>query len=339
MVLGRAFAQCNDRMRPMHEMHIRGIDLNLALVLQTLLEERSVSRAAARLGLSQSATSHALARLRDIVKDPLFVRTSRGLTPTVRAEGMADALTTALASIERSFFAPPAFDPAHAKRTFEIGTSDYTEHLLLPPLLTRLAKVAPHMDVRTRATPNDPMTHLAHGDLDLGMWPIQTEEKTQTLHVAELWEDRFVGVVRRGHPLLKGKVTVDRYASARHAFIAPRGKAGGAVDDALALKGRSRRVALMTPSFLIGPQVVAKTDLVITLGWRIASALAETLPLALFEPPVELAGFRLAMYWHERRHDDPAHRFLREEILAIAASLPRLPNVRGRAKRSLPSRA
>ncbi|HVH42085.1 MAG TPA: LysR family transcriptional regulator [Labilithrix sp.] len=306
----------------MHRMHIAGIDLNLAVVLHVLLEERSVSRGARRLGLSQSATSHALARLRALLHDPLFVRTSTGLVPTARAEAMASTLASALSAIEGSFFSAPVFDPATARRTFHVGTSDYAEHVFMPPLLTRLAKQAPNMDVWTRAATEGATTALAQGQLDLVIAPGTAGDRTEGLHTVALWEDHFVFVVRRGHPLTRGKLTVDRFAGARHAFIAPRGRPGGVVDEALAKRGRSRRIAFTTPNFLVAPQVVANTDLVITLASRVATVFAQALPLVLLPPPLELPGFRIAMFWHERRHADPAHQFLREEVTRAARELP-----------------
>lgn len=305
----------------MHAMHIEGIDLNLATVLHALLDERSVSRAARRLGLSQSATSHALARLRHLLGDPLFVRTPRGLTPTPRAESMAAPLSQGLAAIERSFFSPPDFDPGTARASFQLGSSDYAEHVVAPSLLVHFAEVAPGIDLHMRPAPIDIAGALAQGQLDLAFVPSPTVEPIGGLLVRELWEDHFVGVARRGHPILRGKMTLDRYLGARHAFIAPRGRAGGIVDDALAKLGRSRRVAFTTPNFLVAPEIVANTDLIITLASRIARAFARTLPLSLFEPPLALPGFRIAMLWHPRHDADPAHRFLRDEIIRVSSGL------------------
>jgi len=315
----------------MHGMHISGMDLNLAVVLHALLEERSVSRAATRLGLSQSATSHALARLRHVLGDPLFVRARAGLVPTARAEAMADTLANALGALEGSFFAPPPFEPRTAVRSFRVASSDYVEHLIGPPLLTGLARAAPNLDLWTVSAPEEATEALAQGRLDLLFQPSRPGPRDEGLHVAGMWEDHFVGVMRKGHPLSRGPLTVERFAAAKHAFIAPRGRPGGAVDAALAQLGLSRRIAFTTPNFLVGPQVVAETDLVIVLAARIARVFAERLPLVLFEPPLELPSFEIAMMWHERRHADPAHRFLREEIVRVARTLPAPGRPRARA--------
>ncbi len=306
----------------MHSMHIAGMDLNLALVLHTLLEERSVSRAGKRLALSQSATSHALGRLRELLGDPLFVRTPRGLVPTARAEAMAGTLATALASIEHALFTPTAFDPLTARRTFKVGASDYAEQLIMPELVGRLAKAGPRMDIWSRSAPTDSGAALANGEIDLMLAPPQYYEDATGMRVKELWDDDFVVVMRKGHPLAKRKLTVARYAEAEHAFIAPSGRpGGGVVDEALARVGKTRRIAFTTPNFLVAPQVVAKTDLIITLASRIARLFAKRLPLISVPPPIPLPGFRLAMLWHERSDTDPAHRFLREQLTRAATTL------------------
>jgi DNA-binding transcriptional LysR family regulator len=306
----------------MQAMHIAGIDLNLTVVLHALLSERSVSRAAKRIGLSQSATSHALARLRDLLGDPLFVRAPGGLVPTARAEAMANPLAVALSTLETTLMAPPAFDPRTTSRTFHVGASDYAEHVVMPTLLRRLAKVAPGMQVLVRPNMPDPMGALARGELDLVIDPARASGPGDRYRTAELWRDHFVGVVRRGHPLSRGKMTVERFAAARHAFVAPRGRLGGVVDDALEKLGRSRRIAFATPNFLVAPVVVAKTDLVITLAARVANEFARILPLVVFNPPFELPGFRIASFWHERQHADPSHAFLRDELSRVSAELP-----------------
>ncbi len=304
-------------------MHISGIDLNLAVVLRALLDERNVSRAARKLGLSQSATSHALGRLRDLVQDPLFVRTRAGLVPTVRAEAMASAVRSAVSALETSLFAPPPFEPLTLARTFRVRPSDYVEFLIVPRLLERLAKVAPHVDLWARPAVIEPTVALETGQLDLLVQPTRTAEPTSGLHVERLWADHFVGVMRRGHPLAKGRLTLERFAAASHALVAPTGQPGGIVEDALAKHGLSRRIAFTTPSFLVAPQVVAATDLLLIMPERVAAAIARTSQLVLFKPPLALPGFDVAMFWHGRHDSDAAHRFIRGEIARVAAALPR----------------
>ena len=307
----------------MHGVQIAAVDLNLAVVLRALLDERSVSRAAKRLGLSQSATSHALGRLRALVQDPLFVRTRTGLVPTARADAMADAVRTSVAALEATFFVPPPFDPRTVERTFHIRPSDYVECLLVPRLIERLATVAPKVDLFARPVVTEPVLALEDGQLDLLIQPTRSSEQTDGFHMEELWDERLVGIARRGHPLTRGRVTLERFANASHALVSPRGQPGGIVDDLLNQRGILRRIAFTTPSFLVAPQVVAMTDLVMVLPARIAAVLEGQLQLATFEPPIEVPGFRMAMFWHARHHADPAHAFIRREIAQVAAALPR----------------
>lgn len=307
----------------MYRMHISAVDLNLAVVLRALLDERSVSRAARQLGLSQSATSHALGRLRALVKDPLFVRTRTGLVPTARAETMADAVRSSVAALEATFFAPPPFDPRTVERAFRVRPSDYVEYLLVPRLLERLANVAPKVDVWARPAVTEPTLALEKGQLDLLIQPTRSGERTDGFHKEELWDDRLVGIARRGHPLARGRLTLERFANASHALVSPRGQPGGMVDDVLKQHGIPRRIAFTTPSFLVAPQVVAMTDLVMILPARIAAALEGQLRLVTFEPPLEVPSFKIAMFWHDRHDSDPAHAYIRREIAQVAAALPR----------------
>jgi len=257
-----------------------------------------------------------------VLKDPLFLRAPGGLVPTARAESMALPLAAALSTLETTLLAPPAFDPQRTSRTFRIGASDYVEHVVMPTLLARLAKSAPGMNLWVHPHVAEPMDALARGDLDLMIDPVRAGDRRQGFHATELFSDHFVGVVRRGHPLVRGKLTVARFAAARHAFVAPRGRLGGVVDDALEKLGCSRRIAFTTPNFLVAPWVVANSDLVITLAARVANVFSRALPLVVFRPPLELRGFRIAMFWHERREADPALAFLRDEIARSVTELP-----------------
>ncbi len=319
-------------------MHLASVDLNLAVVLHALLTERSVSRAGKRLGLSQSATSHALARLRQLVGDPLVLRTPRGVEPTARGDAIASPLAAALEALERALLAPPTFDPSTARRAFRVGASDYAEFLLLPPLLARIAEEAPGVDLWGHSHGDEVHDRLRSGELDLALG-VARKEQSPGIQSAPLLEERFVCVVREGHPLLRGALTVARFVAARHAFIAPRGRPGGAVDDALAALGHKRRVALAVPHFLVAPHVIARTDLVLTVAERIALAFAALLPLRVLPPPVTLPGFTLSLIWHERNEVDPAQAWLRSRISEVAAGLAEpLPRRRKAPVRKTPVR-
>ncbi|MBL8943295.1 MAG: LysR family transcriptional regulator [Myxococcales bacterium] len=306
------------------------IDLNLLRVLDALLATRSVTAAAERLGLSQSATSHALARLRDAMGDALLVRGRGGLVPTARAEAMRGDLADALAAMQRVVARPEPFEPSTARRTFRIASADYTEFLLLPPLMRRLADSAPHVDLVMRNTGAELIGELTRGDCDVGIGPAVSTNDRPGIRSRALFDDAFVCVVRRDHPALGRRWTPERFAGFAHAFIAPRGQPGGIVDDALARLGLTRRVALMVPDFLAAPFVIAQTDLVLTLPERVARAFAASLPLVIVPPPLEVAGFSMMLLWHDRVHDEPGQRWLRERIVdAAQEATPRAP---GRTK-------
>ncbi len=313
----------------MHTAHdsLRGVDLNLVLALDALLGERHVTRAAARLGVSQSAASHALARLRELLGDPLLVRGPRGaMLPTPRALALAPLVHRALDGIAGALRHPEAFDPTTARRSFLIGAGDYAELVLLPALVSRLAATAPGIDLFVRTVPDELATALARGDLDVVIAPARPRDASGPgMYQRHLFDEQFVCALRRDHPAARRRLTLDRYCALDHLLIAPRGTAGGFVDDALAALDRQRRVVLAVPHFLIVPHVIATTDLIVTLASRIATAFAGSHRLATLRPPPELAltGFAIHLLWHERSHGDDAQRWFRDQIAAVAPGLPR----------------
>lgn len=302
----------------MYAMHLRELDLNLLPVLDALLRERHLTRAARGLGLSQSAASHALQRLRRALGDPLFVRSPTGLIPTERALALEAPLRVALSSLGESLAPPAAFDPATARRTFSLATTDYGAYVLLPALMERVAREAPGVDIWVRTVGDSPSDQLARGEVDIALAPLGGETPA-AIHARKLFDERFVGIARKGHPgLRRGAMDLDAWSAAAHVFIAPRGRPGGVIDSALAKVGRARRVALGVPQFLVAPHVVSRTDLVGVLGARLAESLAETLPLRLFAPPVALPTFSIHLIWHARAHRDPAQRWFREAVRECA---------------------
>jgi DNA-binding transcriptional LysR family regulator len=303
----------------MHVMHSRAIDLNLIPILKTLVETRSVSVAAKRLGLSQSATSHALGRLRDLFGDPLLVRVGRTLVPTPRALAALEPLAGGLAMIEHGLRSPAPFEPRTAAQSFRVLSGDYPEIVILPPLVRHLRAEAPLVDLWFEPVTPGAFDRLGRGEVDLliNLSPSVSSDRS-ALHYAPLLEDHFVSLVRKGHPLTRGKMTVKRFAEANHLFIAPGGKPGGVLDTALAERGLSRRVALAVPHFVVAPYVVAETDLVLTVGRRLAHALSKSANVHVFETPLALPSFEIGMYWHPRSDTDPAHQYLREAFLAAA---------------------
>ncbi len=305
-------------------MNLESIDLNLLRVLDALLAERHVTRAAKRVGLSQPAASHALSRLRDALGDQLLVRTPKGLALTPRATEIATPLRAALASLEQAV-AGAGFDPATAKRTFQIATIDYGSFVLVPGLLERVQREAPGVDLWVRAVREDPCEQLASGEADLVVGPLPMIPARASIHARKLYEERFVCMARKGHPRVRKGLDVATWASLPHILVAPRGAPGGVVDEVLAKHGLARRVALAVPHFLVAPHVVAGSDLVLTIGSRVAAAFVEMLPVKIFDPPVPIPGFEVKLAWHERTHNDPGQRWLRALIVDLYRDTNRRP--------------
>lgn len=307
----------------MHTLHdeLKGVDLNLVLALDALLGERHVTRAAARLGITQSAASHALARLRDLLADPLLVRGRRGtMLPTPRALALAPAVHRILTELSAVVRGEAAFEPASARRTFHIGTSDYIEFVFLPRLIERIQRFAPNIDVWVHALTDHGDEALAAGTIDAVLGLPRGTRPTGT-HEKVLFDESFTCVVRPNHPLAASKLTLARYCAARHLLVSPRGTPGSFVDDALTAIGRSRRIALAVPHFLVVPYLIAGSDLIATLATRVATTFAGALGLVTMSPPLTLPKFQMALSWHERDHDYPPHRWLREQVLAVAGEV------------------
>jgi len=301
---------------------LRSLDLNLLGVLDAVLEARHITRAARKLGLSQSAVSHALARLREALGDELLVRGPGGLVPTERALAIAEPLRSTLAALERTLASPAPFDAPASNRTFRVAAGDYAEFVLLPPLLARLKAEAPGVNLWvTSATQEEMNTRLAAGELDFGLGVPLGSAAGAGLRERTLFGEHFVCMVRADHPTVGDTLTLDQYVGMPHAFIAPRGRKGGVVDTALSELNLERRIALAVPHFLVVPHIVAGSDLIVTLAARVAHAFALHLPLRILAPPLTLPTFQITVSWHNRHQQDPGHVWLREVLGQIGAAL------------------
>jgi DNA-binding transcriptional LysR family regulator len=284
-----------------------------------LLAERHVTRAAARLALTQSAASRALARLREELGDPLLVRGPGGaLLPTPRAEQLAPVVRRALEEVAAAWRGE-SFDPGTARRRFTLTGADYAELVLLPGLAARLAEQAPGVQLVFVSMPGDMQGALAAGAVDVLLAP--SGPYSASLYQRQLFDESFVVAMRAGHPAATGKLTLDRFCELSHLLISPRGQPGGAVDDALAALGRRRHVAVMVPHFLVAPHVIAASDLVVTMAARMAAAFAASFELVTRPTPLPVPGFSIQLQWHERTHADPGHRWFREQLAQAAAAL------------------
>jgi DNA-binding transcriptional LysR family regulator len=307
----------------MNDVHLGAFDLNLLVALDALLAERSVTKAAARIGITQSAASHALSRLRRLTGDELLVRGRDGMVSTMRADVMRAPLRRSLDEITSTLSSPRPFDPRTARLRFFIGTSDYAELVLLPGVIKRLESAAPEVELRVLPVGHDPAMELATGKLDVVIMPAQPDDESQGIRGRKMFSDRFVCIARGDHPLAKTKaLTMSAFVGCAHALISPWGMEGGYVDDALARLGLRRKVTVAVPHFLVAPYIVASSDLLLTVAERLAHVVAEPLGLVVLPPPrrLDLTGFTVSLLWHERTHEDPARRWVREVIVAEATA-------------------
>ncbi len=300
-------------------MGLSEINLNLLHSLGVLLEEANVTRAAARLGVTQSAMSHTLRQLRAHFDDRLLVRGPRGMLLTPRAEQLRGPLRRGLGELERVVRGDVSWDPATASRTFRLVLGDYVSVRLLPRLIERLRREAPRVDVDVRPTERrGDEARLESGEVDVLV--ALRASGAPGLRQRALMSDGFACVARSGHPEIAGSedLTLDRYCALDHVLISPRGQEGSFVDTKLGAIGRRRRVALRVPHFLVAPMIVARTDLLLTAPTELAAELAAHYPLQILASPLALASFTLQLIWHERFDDDPAHRWLRDSLVSSA---------------------
>ncbi|MFL6696124.1 MAG: LysR family transcriptional regulator [Vitreoscilla sp.] len=292
------------------------LDLNLLLTLDTLLAERHVTRAAARLHLSQPAVSVQLARLREAFGDPLLIPGPRGMLPTARAEALRGPLREALAGLQAAVAPAAPFDPATADTTWTIAATDYSGLAVVVPTLARLRGAAPATRLAILESAPQRVARLAEdGAIDLGL---QTMDRVDpAMHARKLFDERYVLVARRGHPKLRRRPSLATFCALEHVLVSPDGGGfSGVTDTALAALGRQRRVVLSLPHFIGAMSAVASSDLVAMLPQRLVAGRPD---LQTFEPPLHVPGFEMGMFWHERRHRDPGHRWLREQVLAAVS--------------------
>ena len=299
--------------------NLRRIDLNLLLALDALLEERSVTRAARRLALTQPTVSAMLARLRKLFGDKLFVRTPHGILPTPRAAALAPALKAWL-SDAHALVASEQFDPATSNFTASLSANDYIQSALIVPLIQRFRLEAPNARLSVRSAQlTDIPAMLADGSLDLCI-TTTTEIPSRDLPSRLLYEERYTGVIRDGHPMKKGAVTLEQFCRYPHVMVSPaEGRFVGPTDQALAKIGRKRRVVLSAPGFLILPEILKTDDLIAVVPERVLRGRMEG--LRTFTLPLTIPSFGVHALRHQRVHQDSAYRWLREQLALTAQTL------------------
>lgn len=300
-------------------MNPRNFDLRLLRVFDALMAEGNVTRAATRLNLTQSATSQALAKLRDALGDPLFVRAGQAMHPTARAAAMAAPVREALGLIATAVTSSQLFDPKSARLAFRIAATDHALMLLLPGLARRVATQAPGVQLITSAvSPDRGLEYIREGRIDLLIAYFVVTKVPGNFRTRLFFRDTYKVLARKGHPQFRSRMTLAAFARAGHVVVAPRDNwQPGPMDYALAQAGLKRDIRVMVPHYMVAPYVVAETDLVATVPSRAAARMARGLPIVAYKPPLEVASFKLEMAWDERHHHDPAHTWLREQLIDL----------------------
>ncbi len=297
----------------MRQPRLAGIDTNLVVALHALLLEKNVARASQRIGLSPSATSHALARLRDALGDEVLVQAGRGMVLTPRARDLLPVVQEVARGLELVFAPPAEVVPAQITRAFMLGATDHVELLMLERVLARFASEAPQLKLGVRPAGPGTLEELRAGALDFSIWA--APDVPRDCRSAELFRDPFITIVRRDHPLTRGPLTVEAFAACSHLLVSPSGLRRAPVDKALAERGLERRVALTVSHFMPVPFLVAESDLVATLSAHFARRMLAIVPIVALEPPLLLPVPTVQLIWHGSMDADPAHRWVRDALI------------------------
>ena len=297
-------------------MNVQDIDLNLLRVFDAVLRERGVTPAAGRLGLTQPAVSNALARLRALFGDALFVRTPTGMDATPFARGVAEPVRQALALLESALAHGPGFEPATSTRAFRFYMSDLGQVEFLPPLVERVHRHAP--GVRLEAVAYD-LEHIGDAlgtgalDIAVGFLPALGPPVERSA----LFRDPYVCLMRADHPGVGKTLTKKKFAEASHALVTYRGGGHRVIEEALERAGVARRITLRVPHFTVVPMVLERTDLILTLPARVARVYERRGKFKTLPPPVPIPPAEVAVHWHERFEADPGNRWLRQQLVEL----------------------
>jgi DNA-binding transcriptional LysR family regulator len=335
--------------------NVFGTNANQLVALAALLRERSVTAAARKVGITQSAMSGTLAQLRETFADPLLVRVGRSMQPTPRALALMDPLQRAMAALDEALTQPTAFDPKTSEARFTLALDDRAEMMIVPELMRRIRDEAPGISVqvhawgRHRAPPG-----LASGELDVAVgvfvtnpssaaalrrlrrsWPSSSPELVPPgHHTAPMLELGLASIVRTDHPRVGKRLDLDTFCALDHVLVTEEPWAMGVIDDALARLRRHRRIAVRVPRLLGVGRLVARTDLCASMDERMAWLHAQGNAVRILDPPITVPGAELSMLWHDRTHRDPARLWLREQLSVATAGCGEAHPVKKRRARS-----
>lgn len=293
----------------MHKTNIHSLDLNLLRALKALFDEKHVTRAAERVGLSQPAMSRALQRLRQAFNDPLLVKGAAGLELTTRANELYQPLQTIFLELNQ-LYTTFSFDPSTTQAEICIATRDYEMVTILPPVINAIANHAPNLKLRIVPLKGDDMTALDKHEVDFIL--SGTESKSAMLYRQTLYDENFVCLL--SSKFAKQKLTLKRYVEMKHCLITISGVGPGFVDELLAERGLQRDVAIRIPHFLAASHIVANSNLIVTLPRRLGLLLSDNKKISIVEPPIKMPDFSIYLYWHSRNKNNPLHQWVRNKI-------------------------
>ena len=302
----------------MHEVNFSHVDLNLLKLFDALIKERSVTRAGQKLGLSQPAASRGLGRLRRMLGDKLVIPTAKGLELTPRAAFLSEPVAKLLEEAKQ-IVAPSIFSPSETTGRISIAANDHMSLLLMPKLLSKLATLAPNLDLEIAAPSGDNVKLVAQGEVDLAIGVY--DKLPARFHQRSLYNEDFVCLVRRDHPVLSKHWDLECFIALSHISVIITGHGKNVVDEALAKLNLSRRIAVRLPHFLAAPMLVAESDMILSLPRRLANRIATSMPVEVLELPLEIERFSPSIIWNEKRHDDPAHIWLRNLIMEVSSEV------------------
>ena len=302
-------------MSVIHHFNLAGIDLNLLVVFDALMTSQHLTRAAEKIGLSQPATSNALSRLRKLFKDDLFIKTSKGMTPTPKAIELAEFIHEVLLQVQTAIYSESQFIPQQSDRILRLGMDDYSEVVFLPKLLKQIEILAPKVKIQVRSTNwirSPKLLDADEIDLAIGHCP-----QFQAWHTRQsLYQEHFVCLLAQKFQIQKA-IALQEYIAASHLLVSPKEDMVGLVDQALAEQNLSRNVAMSVPNFLIVPFLLVNTNLIATLPAQLVKTFVEVWQLYASPLPFEMTGFSVDMLWHNKNDRDQGHIWLRNLISQI----------------------
>lgn len=285
----------------------RQFDLNLLLVFETLYAQRSVSKTADTLCISQSACSHALNRLRDALNDPLFVRINNQMMPTERANKLASYIQQAFPLLKQGLSPEGDFKPSEQAYHFRLMATDYTEYCLLPSLINHFANIAPQVKITVLPTSQQNIEQqFSQQQLDFVLGFEHDTFQSSIVEHHTWFTDKYCTIVNKHHPRIDKKLTLTQFLKENHVRIAPWGEQEGIVDVELSKLGKCRNVPLQLPSLLASPYIIEKSDYLLTLPRYVAETLCHSLNVSIFDTPLKLPQYHLNIYWHKLNRSNPA---------------------------------